>query len=83
MKTGTIITAWKDETHAHAAVRVAEGGAAGDVEYVVSVPLLDEQGAPKTGARLKAELTEAVRQQRGRQAASASALGGMAGTVSL
>lgn len=78
MATGTIIAAWKDSASAHLVVRVdadaTYGGKAVAVEYHASVPLADSQGQDKDGPTLKAELTEAVKEQRKKQTATTSGL---------
>ena len=74
MATGSITAAWKDATHAYAGVRVD------DVEFVVRAGLLDDQGAARTNAQLKAALTAEVTRQRDAQLATPQPLS-ISGTV--
>jgi hypothetical protein len=77
MATGKIVSAWKDESNAYLAVRVAEGGAMGNVEYVASTPLEEEVDKVKTvkpNAQLKTELVAAVKAQRDKQVGGKAAV---------
>ena len=78
MATATIVKAWKAGGSAHVAVRVTE--ASGDVEYIGSTPLVDDEGAAKTLAVLKDELRAAVIEKRNAQIAGPEAVG-WTGTV--
>ena len=69
MTTATIVKAWKAGGSAHVAVRVTE--ASGDVEYIGSTPLVDDEGETKTLAALKSELRAAVVEKRNAQIAGA------------
>ena len=81
MATGTIIRAWQDQTTAHLAVLVDEGGSQGKVEYVGSVPLADLAGL--ANAQIKAALVAAVKAVRDQQQAPQTVIAGVSGGVTL
>lgn len=66
MANGTIVpgTPRRDDTYAYVSVLVAEGGRVGNVEYPGQTLLLKEDGTPKTGAELKADLIASVKATR-------------------
>lgn len=79
----TIIRVWQDGTNAYAAVRVAEGGKTGNVEYIASMPLA-ELNALGTAAEKKAALTAALKAVRDAQVKPAPAdIAGISGTVTV
>lgn len=78
MANATIVRAWRDGTHAHLAVRVAE--AEGNVEYIGSVPLQELAGLP--AREQKAKLVAAVKAVRDAQMNTETDLG-LAGTVTI
>ena len=80
MATATVVKAWKDGGRAYLALRVAEGGARGNVEYLGSVAL--EELAGLTAAQQKAALVAAVKGERDGQLAAPADLG-IAGTVTV
>lgn len=83
MATGTIMNVWSDDTHGHMAVRVSEGGSAGDVEYIGSVPLAT-LNALGTAAQKRAALVAAVKATRDAQLVGASApIAGISGSVTI
>lgn len=80
MATGQIVTAYKDATHAHIAIRVQE--ASGAVEYIGSTPLVDAEGEAKANPVLKAECIADAKSKRDAQTPSKVELG-LSGSVSL
>ena len=84
MATATIVAAWETPTAAYAAVRVAEGGSLGNVEYIASTPLVDGSGNSLglTLPQVKANLVAALQAVRNAQIAAPQALA-LTGTVTL
>ena len=81
MAVGTIIRAWQDQTAAHLAVLVDEGGSQGKVEYVGSVPLTDLAGL--SNVQIKAVLVAAVKAVRDQQQTAQAVIAGVSGGVTL
>lgn len=81
MPTATVVKAWKDPAQAHLAIKVAEGGSAGMVEYIGSVRL--DALAGLMPAAQKAALLAAAKAIRDRQIGGLTDLAGIAGTVSI
>lgn len=80
---GTVVAAWTANGQAYASVLVAEGGSAGNVEYVGSTPLVDAQGVAKSAAVVKADLVAAVKAVRDAQQGTRAPLPGVSGAVNL
>lgn len=81
MAAGTIVAAWEDTVNAHVAIRVAEGGAIGTVEYIVSTPLVDASGNVLTVPQLKTNLLAAISALRAQQLFTPTAVGAITGAV--
>ena len=83
MTTATVVKAWQDGTTAFLAVNVDEGGGK-FIEYISNTPLVDPTtGAAKSPARIKTDLTAAVKALRDAQQAAPSAIAGITGSVTI
>jgi folate-dependent phosphoribosylglycinamide formyltransferase PurN len=84
MATATIVAVWQspDGNRVHAAARVAEGGAQGNVEYAASVAN-DSDFQALTLAQKKTVLTAALKAKRDEQQAGMVPVAGITGTITL
>jgi hypothetical protein len=75
--TGTVVAAWCDAQSAWQSVRVAEGGATGTVEYLVSTALHDDSGNLLPVATVQANLAAALTAARAAQMTPRGTLTGL------
>lgn len=84
MATATLESVTQDGTNVYASAVVAEGGVLGNVSYNGMTTLLDAQGAQKSNAVLKAELTASIKATRDKCiAAVKAAIGAITGTITI
>jgi hypothetical protein len=82
--TGTIVYAARSGGTVTAAVRVDEGPGRGQVEYLATVPAVDQQGNALTSTQIKALLVSAWQAQRAGGTSPPVDLGGtISGNVNL
>lgn len=80
MANAVVVKAWKDASRAYLAIRVADGGTRGNVEYLANVTLDELVGL--TAAEQKAALVAAVKAERDGQLAAPTAVA-ITGTVTV
>jgi hypothetical protein len=79
----TVRASWKDQTHAHIAATVAEGGIWGNVTYIGHTRHTNDDGTVKPDSQILAECIADASAQRAKQITPKGSIAGVPATINI